>query len=129
MRNICDFYQEAKISRELPTIKSVKKSQKDMLHGITLQKAYSLWKQDNKNLVDVVSFSLFQKLCPDFVLLQSKTKLNQCLCEICTDILLKLQSLNQVLVSLKKSDLKIKDKYELTELTMCPKASAGKYNR
>lgn len=122
--NVQNFYQDAKISRELPCMKSVKKQMPRRVMEVTVERAYSMWKEVNPNSVGVVGFSLFQKLRPDYTLLQHKIKINQCLCEYCTDALLKLQALNRTVVALKKPELKIKDKYELTELTMCPKVTA-----
>ncbi|XP_071953098.1 uncharacterized protein [Antedon mediterranea] len=80
-------------------------------------------------IINIISHSLFQKLRPNTVLLQHKTKLNQCLCEYCTSILLKLQALNRAAVAYKMPTIKIKNKYELIALTMCPKEDNEKYNK
>ena len=84
---------------------------------------------DNPNQ-KCVSHSVFSKLSPFNVLLSHQTKLSQCLCEYCTGCLLKLQSLNRIIQATDDSnlkELKIKDKYELLNLSMCPKSDDNKY--
>jgi hypothetical protein len=128
VQNVQDFYQQPKISRELPCMKSVRKQRSTSVMEVTIEQAYKMWKQDNPD-TDVVSASLFQKLRPQNVLLRHKTKLTQCLCECCTNTMFKLWTLNSLLLTIKRSDLKVKDKYQLVELSMCEKLPSSKYCR
>ena len=68
-----------------------------------------------------VSLNTFRKLRPPDVNLLRRHRLNQCLCEICTDIVLKLRVLNrQASIHNMKDLISIEDKYQLVSLTMCP---------
>ncbi|XP_060789811.1 uncharacterized protein LOC132894247 isoform X2 [Neoarius graeffei] len=128
--NITAFYRNPKVARELPYMKTVKKQEQRFLMEVSLQKAYELWKLENPGN-NVVSFPVFSKLRPSCVVLQRQTDLNQCLCEYCTGVLLKLQSLNRILTATNSDDcvkLKIKDKYEIVSLSLCPKRGDNKYH-
>ena len=129
VNNIRDFYKNPKVSRELPYMKTVLKQEQKYLLETSVESAYNLWKVDNPNQ-KCVSHSVFSKLRPFNVLLSHQTKLSQCLCEYCTGCLLKLQSLNRIIQATDDSnlkELKIKDKYELLNLSMCPKSDDNKY--
>ena len=78
-----------------------------------------MWKEDHpfRN----VSLNTFRKLRPPDVNLLRRHRLNQCLCEICTDIVLKLRVLNrQASIHNMKDLISIEDKYQLVSLTRCP---------
>lgn len=61
--------------------------------------------------------SAFAKMRPRNILLQHKARLEQCLCEVCTNIDLKLQSLNR---ERKQKGLKqIPSRYDLSDMTLC----------
>jgi len=68
-----------------------------------------------------VSLSKFSKLRPKQVLKVNQTQLNQCLCEYCTNIELKLRSLNMYAQNHNLKELRVKDKYHCNRLTMCSK--------
>ena len=121
VRNIQVFYMDPKILREFPTMRTVKQHKQHMVMEVSVHQAYTMWKEANPEETEFVSFSVFTRLRPSRVLLQRKIKLNQCLCEYCTAILLKLQCLNRTLQITNCKELKVKDKYELISLSMCPK--------
>lgn len=130
VNNITAFYRNPKVARELPYMRTVKKQQQTFLMEISLQKAYELWKLENPEN-NFVSFAVFSWLRPSCVLLQRRTDINHCLCEYCTGVLLKLQSLNRILTATnndKCMKLKIKNKYELINFSLCPKSGNSKYH-
>uniref|UniRef100_A0A8C4WX24 Uncharacterized protein n=1 Tax=Eptatretus burgeri TaxID=7764 RepID=A0A8C4WX24_EPTBU len=120
VENIQSMYRTAEISREMPTMRTMRKdlAQRRIME-VTVSRAYDIWKSISPGAD--VSLSTFQKLRPIDVLPLRQNKLNQCLCEYCTDILLKLQSLNQVASLYSDSECKIVDKYALLALTLCKK--------
>ncbi|XP_048028545.1 uncharacterized protein si:ch211-86h15.1 isoform X2 [Megalobrama amblycephala] len=130
VNNITAFYRNPKVARELPYTRTVKKQQQRFLMEISLQKAYELWKLENPEK-NFVSFPVFSWLRPSCVLLQRRTDINHCLCEYCTGVLLKLQSLNRILTATNNDEcmkLKIKNKYELIDFSLCPKSGNSKYH-
>ncbi|XP_071481542.1 uncharacterized protein [Diadema antillarum] len=64
-----------------------------------------------------VGKSSFAKLRPNNILLHKKAQLEQCLCEICTNIDLKLQTLNRELI--RENQMSITSRYQLSDLTLC----------
>ena len=64
----------------------------------------AIWMAESQNLNNVCSLSVFMKLRPDDVLLQCRHNVMQCMCEYCTDIMLKLQTLNDVATKCGKKD-------------------------
>ncbi|XP_067287029.1 uncharacterized protein [Pseudorasbora parva] len=130
VNNITAFYRNTKVAQELPYMRSVKQQHQIFRMEISLQKAYELWKLENPE-TNVVSFHVFSCLRPSCVLLQRRTDINHCLCEYCSRILLKLQSLNRILTATNNDKcikLKIKNKYELISFSLCPKSSNSKYH-
>ncbi|KAK7119480.1 hypothetical protein R3I94_021351 [Phoxinus phoxinus] len=130
VNNLTAFYRNPKVARELPYMRTVKKQEQRFLMEISLQEAYELWKLENPEK-NVVSFPVFSWLRPSCVLLQRRTDRNQCLCEYCTGVLLKLQSLNRILTATNNAEcikLKIKNKYELLSFSLCPKSGNSKYH-
>ena len=120
IREIQDTYRSSEVSRTLPTMRNVKSDLKERrVMEVTVNRAYDIWKK--KSPQTDVSLSSFQKLSPEDVLLQRRTRLIQCLCEYCTDIMLKLKVLNQVASACNLPGCKIVDKYELIANTVCPK--------
>ncbi|XP_072025409.1 uncharacterized protein [Amphiura filiformis] len=127
INEIQSFYRLPKVSRELPYMRTVKQQTQRRVMEVSIDQAYTMWKEEHPDHVTVVSRSLFQKLRPENVLLQHRNKLNQCLCEYCTDILLKLESLNRAAQVYEMPDIKVKNKYELIGLSMCPKNDGDNY--
>ena len=85
---------------------------------VLVVRAFEIWKAESQNQDN--SWSVFMKLRPDDILLQCRHNVSQCLCEYCTDIMLKLQMLNLIAAMCGKKDLAFKDKYFLIVATVCP---------
>ena len=66
-----------------------------------------------------MSLATFQKLRPENVLTMSHRKHYQCVCEVCTNVDIKIEAWNKAAIKHKKPDMKIRDRYELAETTMC----------
>lgn len=117
-RKIQKFYTRADVSRELPCMRSVSKSgiQKHVMER-SVESTYQMWRTENPAVT--VGKSIFFAQRPSWVLLQSHTKFNQCLCEYCTDAMLKIRPLNTELIRNKMDHLKIRDKYDLVNMTLC----------
>ena len=116
INSIQAFWKEPAIARELPCMRTVVKQQQRFVMDVSMQQAYNLWKVENPECA-VVSFAVFAlRLRPSNVQLQHK-----CLCEYCTDVLLKLQCLNRSLQAMDYKAMKIKDTYDLVSLSMCAK--------
>ena len=108
---IKDTYEEESV--ELPWKKMVSRKTlkpKRFLEK-SLKKVYEGFSQQNKGKV---GFSTFAKKRPRHVVPMVKTKLNQCLCEYCVNVELKLGVLNR--------KLKVNfDKHKLVEISCCSK--------
>lgn len=125
MASIADTYHSPEVSRELPLRKSVKKDLKPRHQmEVTVARAYAIWKAKHPSVN--LSLDVFRRFRPTDVLLLRQTRLNQCLCEICTDIMLKLQTLNH-LANRGHKEAKLSDKYDLIAATLCPKDAQDKY--
>ena len=97
MKSIHASYRDPAESRELPLMRSVKKdlvSRRVM--EVLVVTAFEIWKAESQKLDNSWSLSVFMKLRPDDILLQCRHNVSQCLCEYCTDIMLKLQTLNHI---------------------------------
>ncbi|XP_070562440.1 uncharacterized protein [Ptychodera flava] len=128
---IKDFYQQSDVSRELPMMQrtSKKKAEKQPTRVVekqptrvmemTTERAHKKWVKDNPD--NEVSLTTFRKLKPINVKPIRKNQLNQCLCEKCTNIMLKLRTLNATLGRHQYGNLKIKDKYDLLNISLCEK--------
>ncbi|XP_070550276.1 axoneme-associated protein mst101(2)-like [Ptychodera flava] len=94
-KSIHDFYIRPDISVQLPGKKTV--STKTLTQSHTLNKSlkdvHSQWKNENSG--DNVGFTKFCQLRPRNVKLQGQRKFNQCLCEYCVNIELKLGVINK----------------------------------
>ena len=121
-------YRDPAVSRELPLMRSVKKDLVPRrVMEVSVTRAYEIWKAETPDLDNVCSLSVFMKLRPDDVLLQCRHTVSQCLCEYCTDIMLKLQTLNRIAAMCGRKDLGFKDKYALIAATVCPPDDGCRY--
>ena len=84
-----------------------------------IRETCSKFNEENPN---IVSLSKFGQLNPVNVKPMTKHELNQCLCSICTNIELKLKTVNRV------TGMQIKSKYELCNLTLCEKGPEDTYH-
>ena len=58
-----------------------------------------------------------------------RNKKRNCLCEYCTNIDLKLEALSRYAASHRLQDICVKDRYEVSRLTHCPKGQTGEYKK
>ena len=86
---------------------------------------HAAFKIDNEDID--MSLSSFQKHRPKHIDVADKTKLRQCACEYCVNIEYKINALNKFPRS-KAANCNIKDKYHLSDITLCPQPSR-KYPR
>ena len=74
-----------------------------------------------------INLSTFRKLRPANVLTVGKAKFEQCLCELCTNVELKLEVLNSAARKENLAELIIKNRYHCAELTECSKAPGATF--
>ena len=125
IERIIEFYERPDISSTMPNKKSV--SKKTMKPKMVLQRSiretYNLYKSENPQAK--LKISKFSSIRPKHVRPQREAKLFQCLCIYCTNIDLKVESINK----LKDLPARIKDKYALLNETMCPPEENGFHAR
>lgn len=114
-----DFYLRGDNSRALPLPRSVKGGKAVQILEDTLVGLYKKLMSENTNLK--LSFSKFKALKPSTCKPMTLHKHEACLCEYCTNILFKLQSLK---FSCSSKPIPM-DKYRLSEGTLCPKQGAN----
>ena len=115
------------ISTAVPDLKSVNKFG---THTVIIDRPLRILHQQflEENPDISLSFSTFAANCPTNVKTTKQTVLISCLCEYCTNIDLKLRPKN--LFSLKHmSDIKIKDRYEAINISLCPKLAGEKFHK
>lgn len=113
------FLRRPDVSTTLPRKKTVSKQtglQKQILQK-SMKSTYSAWQNENPNMK--LCFSKFCTLRPSHILPYVKAHLNQCLCEYCENMDLKLKVINQV-VQAKNLDCEIRDRYHASDITICP---------
>ena len=115
------FYNNQGISRVDPGMRSVSKKTKLPRSYLELKisNAYERFLTENPTIN--ISMSKFRALRPSNVKTIKDTQLNQCLCEYCTNIEMKLHSLNSFLCRRHMNRLRIEDKYTLSRTTLCSK--------
>ena len=115
------FYKRGDISRVLPDKKYITKKGMKNRHVMerSLKSAYLKFREEHPTLN--ISFSKFVKLRPRNIKTMAHNKLIQCCCEYCVNIELKLRTINKTAILYKKNECCIRDKYEASRLTLCPK--------
>ena len=99
------------MSTELPTKKTVSKNfQQKWVLDKSINKVYQEYKMGNPS---PVCFSSFAKSRPKHLLRLSKKRLNQCLCEYCQNIELKIEILRRT----DEKFLSYKDVYDISDTT------------
>ncbi|ESO97658.1 hypothetical protein LOTGIDRAFT_152749 [Lottia gigantea] len=116
---IHDHYERPDMSTILPNRKSIAQGQPKHVLQRSVEATFKSFTNDNPSLK--ISESTFNKLRPKHILLQSKSKFYQCLCEPCTNIDLKLKVLNHEVYQCQSTSCSIRDRYHATDLTLCPK--------
>ena len=75
-----------------------------------------------------MSLSKFAALRPVHMTTVTKSKMNQCLCEKCTNCDMKLQTLNRICGHV-ESSLKLNDRYICVDKTLCAKINGRRQMR
>ena len=109
-----EFYLRGDNSRALPLPRSVKGGKSVQILEDTMVGLYKKFMFENRNLQ--LSFSKFKALKPKTCKPMTLHKHEACLCEYCTNITFKLQSLR---FSCGNKSIPM-DKYQLSERTLCP---------
>ena len=110
-RKVEEFYTRPDIGTDLPFKKRVSKKKLEAAKVLdrSIDRVYEEFQEQNPEIN--VSRSKFASLRPGHVKTMAKNKFNQCLCEYCTNIELKLHPLNKFLEIKRRSDYKITDHY------------------
>ncbi|XP_062571004.1 uncharacterized protein LOC134233020 [Saccostrea cucullata] len=125
-KNIENFFRQGDISTNLPDSKRIKANLEERrVLNRTLKESYREFRENN---ADEVSFATFARLKPGNVETTCKRKWNACLCEMCTNVDLKIQSLSQLAATF-KSNVKVDSKYEAVEKTMCEREPDEKWHK
>lgn len=117
---IVNFFRQGDISTNLPDSKRIKSNLEERrVLNKTLKETYREYRESN---LDVVGFSTSARLKPCNVETTCKRKWNACLCEMCTNVDLKIYALSQLAAKF-KSNVKIDSKYEAVEKTLCERGN------
>ena len=76
-----------------------------------------------------VSKTKFRQMRPMDVQPSYRNKKRKYLCEYCTNIDLKLEALSRYAASHRLQDICVKDRYEMSRLTLCPKGQTGEHKK
>ncbi|XP_069117201.1 uncharacterized protein [Argopecten irradians] len=115
-----NYFLHPEVSTPLPHKNSVdKEGNPRHIMSKTLKETYSDFMNNNKSTK--VGFSKFASLRPTYVKTHKNERLNQCLCEYCLNVELKIKTLKQF------NTLKDATKYSIVNGTMCDKK--GKYHK
>lgn len=115
-KRVADHYLHPNMSTVMPNKKGVDGGKPKHVLQRSLSETYKRFCEVDNN--PSIGFSKFASLRPENVLVQSKAKLYQCLCETCTNVDLALKAVNQAAISAKCPST-INDRYLLSEMTMC----------
>ncbi|XP_071503852.1 uncharacterized protein [Diadema antillarum] len=121
-----NFYNREDISTCVPNKKSVRGDRKARyILQRTLTRTFHLFMEEYSEIP--IGKTSFIKLKPKNVLIQSKARWNQCLCEVCTNVDLKLKRLN---IELRSAGFQIiTDRYCLSDETICKDSSVACIDR
>ena len=123
---ITNFFNSGAVSRDMPdargaVVEGGEVRPRKVLES-SLKSVYSEFVEQNGQ---VLSFSTFKKHRPKRVLPFTSHKFNECLCECCANMDLKIQAIN----SQQCIKLKIQDRYAVSRLTLCPKLPGSDYKK
>jgi hypothetical protein len=130
LERVRDFFVKPEVSTALPDAKFVKDGKNRHILQKTLTESH---RDFQKEYPDVkISRSKFASLRPANVKPQSKHTLNQCLCEYCANLELKLQVLHKLCNANRSKNIRKKigqDRYSVVDFTLCPKPEGLRYHR
>ena len=125
------FYERTDIARSLPDARASTKGQISSVGRMVMERsidsAYSLFVSENPDIK--LSRSVFASLRPRNVMPSTSSRKRDCLCEYCANMDLKLEALRLFATKKKIEGITIKDRFELSRLTLCLKGANGEYKR
>ncbi|XP_070184051.1 uncharacterized protein [Littorina saxatilis] len=120
VNEVIHFFENGLVSKDLPDARSAivegGSVQPRKVMETSLRSAYEEFRQQDGA---AISFSSFKRLKPRRVLPFTSHKFRECLCEYCVNIDLKCAALNSHLSN--EPELKIRDHFEASRITLCPK--------
>ncbi|XP_070564656.1 trichohyalin-like [Ptychodera flava] len=130
-QSIQDFYIRPDQSVELPGKNSVRKKTLQQQHILnrSLKDVHHEWLQENSDSGEEVELSKFCELRPKNVKLQKQRQFNQCLCEYCINVELKLKEINKAAQRHNLLDVRIKNKYDANDIGLCHKEDGSQYHK
>ncbi|KAH3866975.1 hypothetical protein DPMN_030099 [Dreissena polymorpha] len=124
---IKDFFVRADISTNLPSVKRVKKDQKERRVLVwPLAAVYQEFQQQNPTVK--ASYSTFVRNKPQTVESTRKQPLYGCLYDTCTNTDLKIKTLQQVAARF-GSGVVVRDRYEAVTITLCKKEDGAAFHK
>lgn len=125
--SIQEFYGKPGVSTNIPVSKRIKKdNQERKILDRTVYETYQDFKKENPS--SNISFTTFSRRKPQNVETTNKRVWYGCLCEVCTNVELKLRSLTSMSVKL-KSDTRLGNKYDAVKKTLCEKEEADRFHK
>ncbi|XP_070549829.1 uncharacterized protein [Ptychodera flava] len=118
-QSVVEFYKQPDVSRELPMMRTVSKKTMEprRVMEVSTDDAYRRWTEENQHIK--LSAASFKKMRPKSIKPIRTQQLNQCLCEKCTNVMLMLRAVNSAAARYNFFEVKVKDKYDLVNLTLC----------
>ena len=122
------FYLRDDVSTQLPNKRDV--SKKTLLAKRVMNRAivsaFKLWKEEN--LQSKLSFSKFAALRPKHIVTRNKRRREQCLCEYCENVNLKICQINKLAVTMECPEAKLQDVYDASSVTLCRKGEGQQFH-
>ncbi|XP_071122434.1 uncharacterized protein [Mytilus edulis] len=121
LEKVKDFYMRPEASTVLPDISKVIKGKNVYTLEKTLKQTHRDFLEQNQDTH--IGFSKFFSLKPPNVKTYSNTPLQQCICEYCANVSLKIKTLKHKIKSFPEN------KYEAVNKTLCPKPNGALYHK
>ncbi|KAJ8319718.1 hypothetical protein KUTeg_002729 [Tegillarca granosa] len=116
---IVNFFNQGDITTNLPDTRRIKNDlQERQVLDRTLHQTFTEFK--DKNPETDISFSTFVRSKPENIETTKFRKGDMCLCEVCTNVDLKIRGLSQ-LAAKSSIDVKVANRYEALKQTLCKK--------
>ena len=123
------FYGRSDISRSQPDARSAKKGSEGYVAmkvmDMSTSAAFEMFQEDNPDVT--LSKTKFRNLRPKDILPSTRTRKQNCLCEYCANVDLKLEAIQRFAASRRLQDITYTDRYDLSRSTLCPRGENGEY--
>ncbi|KAH3795059.1 hypothetical protein DPMN_148605 [Dreissena polymorpha] len=124
---IKEFFLRVDISTNLPSVKTIKKDQKERrILDRPLAAVYQEFQQQNPTVK--ASYSTFVRNKPQTVESTRKQRWYACLCDTCTNTDLKIKALQQV-ASRIESGVVVRNRYEAVTITLCKNKDGAAFHK